>query len=166
MEETPDQILARLQRHADSIRRATKSTVNEGGTTTAAPGSTSRLPPRSLLRAAWPAPPAPFSHPAPAAAPGPLLVHWGAEAPSDLIPAETALAPRFGLVLRTVVGQVLTVLCCVLAVVLSITLKPTATLIVTGVLIAGAAVGAARRVPFAGWCTLGLVIGGVLGRYS
>jgi hypothetical protein len=93
-------------------------------------------------------------------------VHWGTENAADLIPTGTVRSPRFGLLLRTIAGQALAVLSCVFALALSISLRASVALIVVGVLIVLGLVASVRRLPFAAWCTLGLVIGGVLGRFS
>jgi hypothetical protein len=129
VDETPDQILARLQRHAESMRRA------------AAPR-------------------------APGARTEAQVVHWGGDRAADLIPREVVRGPRFGLVLRTIAGQTVAVLSCVLALVVSINLSVVAALVVVGALTVAGAIATMRRVPFSGWCTLGLAIGWVLGRFS
>jgi hypothetical protein len=102
----------------------------------------------------------------PAPAPGPQVVVWarGDGALDDRVPAVASSTRRS--VLMAAVGQSLAVVGVLLGVLCYHLL---AVNIATGVVIVVAALGLvakARRVPFALWCTLGIVIGGALGRWS
>ena len=95
------------------------------------------------------------------------MVPFGPERASDFIPDDALrAAPVFGLILRTIAGQTLAVLSCVFALLATIHLSSVTGLAVVGALIVLSAVGAVRRIPFCGWCVLGLVIGLTLGRFS
>lgn len=176
MDETPEQILARLERHADAVRRASKPVSAAAAQQRQARqepprGTAAGLPSKSLLRGAVPARPGPAPYPAAspgaaAAAPATLVVHWGGERAADLIPEDAAREPRFGLMLRTVTGQVLAVLSCVLALLATMALSAALTTAVIGAVTVACLVGTLRKVPLTGWCALGLVIGWTLGRFS
>jgi len=124
VEESAEQILARLIRYRDSLPR----------------------PPRPLLegRPGLVAPPAPVRR----------------------YPARPRWRPAAGSVAATFFGQLLAVLACTLAV-LSFERFDASTAL--GVVLAATAIGviaSARRIPLALWWTVGVVIGGALGRWS
>ncbi|HEY5165253.1 MAG TPA: hypothetical protein VIJ44_04810 [Acidimicrobiia bacterium] len=66
----------------------------------------------------------------------------------------------------TVAGHVLAVVACVFAVLCFEHLDHTVALAVVAVAAAIGLIASARRVPLALWWTLGMVIGGALGRWS
>lgn len=143
MEESPEQVLARLARYHDALNRAPRSP------------SSGRRP----------------------TSPGPPVVQWGAAdgAGDELLP-KSARAGRYspgsehattlGTLGATLFGHLLAVLGCALAVLAFERLDSNVAL---GIVIAASAAGViavARRVPLAVWLTLGVVVGGVLGRWS
>ena len=133
VDETPEQILARLQRHADSLK-----------------ARNALLPPTAV---------------APAAV-APKVVVWEQPGARDLLPEAPDRFARFGILTRTVAGQVVGVLACVIALIIWMGLSPGVAFAVVGVAIVGFAFAAFRRVPLCGWCTIGLLTGLVLGRFS
>jgi len=131
VEESPEQILARLVRYRDSLNRT--------------PGSRVVVRDAGDSVAAEPAPPSSRA--------------W-----------RYSPGPELGMTLRTVrttlVGHLLAVLGCTFAV---LAFEHATLRIAEGVVVVAAAVGLialARRVPLAVWWTLGVVIGGALGRWS
>jgi hypothetical protein len=135
MEETPEQVLARLQRYVDARNARGQSSPATNGTPT--PSSVSPT----------------------AAAPGPVS--------AAVVTADAPHLPiSLGTVSRTIAGQVLCVATCAVTILLWVNVAH----VLTYVVVLGAAtvclVGLARRVPFAGWALIGLVLGLVLGRFS
>jgi hypothetical protein len=147
VEESPEQVLARLVRYRDSLNRT--------------PGSL----PRAL------------NHSSRSTAPGSPVVVWGAgdRAGGETVPAPSRvwrysrgreLVMTLSTVRATLVGHLVAVLGCTFAV---IAFERTSSSVAVGVVIVATAVGLtalARRVPLAVWWTLGVVIGGALGRWS
>lgn len=175
MDETPDQILARLQRHAESIQRRGAARLpgrvpGHDAATLGPGGATGALPSRKMLRGVTGARPYAGAAPRPTVAtptiPTPTIVAWGAGQASDLIPDAAAARPRVGLLVRTIAGQAVAVFACVLALVAAVQLSVTSSLVLVGVLAAAGAVATVRRLPFAGWWTVGLLLGFALGRIS
>ncbi|MDQ1380134.1 MAG: hypothetical protein QOJ71_853 [Actinomycetota bacterium] len=221
MDETPDQILARLERHAESVRQAKSGKVSPNGAAplpgahsfgrpvgqsvvapgpaplawpgvpdsaratapvpvarvgpnpTAAPrrpipahssGPSTAMPSRALLRDV--AAPGRIPVSTPEAPPGPRFVVWGDDRDSDLIPIEFVEQPRFGLVVRTIAGQAVAVLACLVILVVSVAASATVTSVVAGVVLLAALFASFRRLPLAAWWTFGWLLGWVLGRFS
>jgi hypothetical protein len=142
VEESPEQVLARLARYQDTLNRAPRS-------------------PSSVRRPATPES---------------RVVQWSAATAADELLPASARAGRYspgsehattvGTVRATLFGHLLAVLGCALAVLAFERLDSNVAL---GVVIAATAAGmvaVARRVPLAVWLTLGVVVGGVLGRWS
>jgi len=80
--------------------------------------------------------------------------------------AGTARAVTLSVVRATIAGHVLAVIACVFGVLCFEHLDRTVALAVIGVATAIGLIASARRVPLALWWTLGIVIGGALGRWS
>ena len=122
MDETAEQVLARLERHVELVRS----------------GALARTATRT----------------------------WDMEPDRHALAEPSASGSKFGILTRTVAGQVTGVLACVAALAVWMRLSPAVAAVVIGVPIAGFAVAAYRRIPLCGWCTLGLVAGLALGRFS
>jgi hypothetical protein len=122
------------------------------------------MPSRSLLRGLAPPGRAPVA--VPEAEPGPRFVVWGEDRAADLIPIEIEEPGRFGLVARTIAGQAMAVLACLIVLVISVATSTIVTSVVAGVVAVAALVAAFRRVPLAGWWTFGWLLGWILGRFS
>jgi hypothetical protein len=138
MEETPEEVLARLQRYVDSVK------------------ARGEVPPATAPHAE----PTPPTSPAPAAAPT-------RQAAATVITAEAPHLPlSFGTVSRTIAGQVLCVATCVVTILLWINVAHTLVYVVVlgGAALCG--FGVVRRVPFTGWVLIGLGLGLTLGRFS
>jgi Flp pilus assembly protein TadB len=129
MEETPEEVLARLQRRVDSMK---------------ARGQV--VPTSSVSSKAR-------------AADEPRRVDVITEDPPDL-------RFSFSTVSRTIAGQVICVATCAVTILLWINLSHTITYIVALIAALLFAIGLVRRVPFAAWGLVGLVLGLVLGRFS
>jgi len=151
--------MARLARYADSLRRAPGAPIDE-----ASRRSIPGLPPKSALNGLSPRP-----------GPPPVeTIVWGG-GNSDLIPAAAPARPhptsidwrpRNIDIRLTLFGQLLAAFTCALAV---IAFERFDTMVASVVVLALVAVGvlaSVRRLPLAFWWTLGLVVGGVLGRFS
>jgi hypothetical protein len=78
----------------------------------------------------------------------------------------TARAVTLSVVRATVAGHVLAVIACVFGVLCFEHLDHTVAVAVVAVAAAIGLIASARRVPLALWWTLGVVIGGALGRWS
>jgi hypothetical protein len=149
VEDSPEEILARLVRYRDSLNREASSPVvyaprktvlrlRTAGREEIGRGGTSTL--------------------------GTELLPAPVRAPKDA--AEPSWRRTRSAVAGTVLGQFLAVLGCAVVVVAFEQLETT---IAVGLLVAAAAAGliaAWRRIPLALWWTAGVVIGGVLGRWS
>jgi hypothetical protein len=122
------------------------------------------MPPRALLRGV--AAPGRARVSAPEVPEGPRFVVWGEDRASDLIPAELVEPPRFGLVVRTIAGQAVAVIACLVVLIVSIATSTTVTSVIVGVFALAGLVAAFRRLPLAGWWTFGWLLGWILGRFS
>jgi hypothetical protein len=154
VEESPDQVLARLARYAESLKRPSPSPID--GT---AP------PPRP-----------PVLHPRPAA-PGAQVAAWQdtGVARETVTPAPArdwwhAIGPERRLktsALRaTLFGQLLGVITCVVSIFAFMRFERVVAYTVVSAMILVGAIAAARRVPLALWWTFGAVLGAVLGMWS
>jgi hypothetical protein len=178
-EETPEQVMARLARYADTLRRSPGGPIEPGARQAIPRAGATTLPPRSALQALARRGPVPGpivpppspSRPMPAAptVPPPAASAYG---PVPVIPAVPAAnrfvfsVPRFADLRATIVGQGLTVAGCAIAVFAFLWLSSIAA---SAVVVAGLAVGALgirRHWTFARWWTLGVLVGGLLGRFS
>jgi hypothetical protein len=186
-EETPEQVMARLARYAETLRRAPGGPIDPSARRGIANvGATRTLPPRSALRspappAAWSSMPAtapPWSRP-PAAAVAPTapvaippFAHPQQPPAFPVQPARPAASryvftpPRFTDVRITVVGQLLAAGGCAAAVLAFIVFSTlVASALVVVVVAAGVASIATHR-SLAWWWTLGVLAGALLGRFS
>ena len=134
VEESPEQVLARLARYRDSLKAAPRAPVAVWDA-----GNRVRAEPR--------------------VEPAPSARAW-----------RYSPGPELGLTLNsvrtTLVGHLLAVLGCAFMV---LAFEHASALIAEGVVVVAAAAGLValvRRVPLAVWWTLGVVIGGALGRWS
>jgi hypothetical protein len=93
-------------------------------------------------------------------------VVWGEDRDADLIPIEFVEQPRFGLVARTIAGQAVAVLACLVVLIVSVATSTTVTAVIAGVVLLAALVASVRRLPLAGWWAFGWLLGWVLGRFS
>jgi hypothetical protein len=93
-------------------------------------------------------------------------VVWGDDRDSDLIPIEFVEPPRFGLVVRTIAGQAVAVLACLVILIVSVATSTIVTSVIAGLVALAALLAAFRRVPLAGWWAFGWLLGWVLGRFS
>jgi hypothetical protein len=167
VEETPEQVLARLVRYRDSLH---PDALNRDGSPNGAPASrvmsvgTAPRPPAPALRARTPGPDARAAakvaeREAEAEAVGALEREWRYSSESKWGQIRSAVP-------ATVFGQFLAVLTCTLTLVAFEQFDAT---VAIALVAAGAAVGvlaAVRRIPLALWWTFGIVLGGVLGRWS
>lgn len=141
MEETPEQVLARLERYAASLRAS----------------GTQQLAPRPV------APPTPTPAPARAPAPAPVTTRWWEVSPPPP-PVETSR--ELWRIALEAMGYVLGLICCVAAIFVFQRLgSGVASAIIAGLVIGGA-IATARRLPLALWWTLGFAIGGLIARLS
>jgi hypothetical protein len=122
------------------------------------------MPSRALLRDV--AAPGRIPVSTPEAPPEPRFVVWGDDRDSDLIPIEFVEQPRFGLVARTIAGQAVAVLACLVILVISVDAGGTVSSVVAGVVLLAALFASFRRLPLAAWWTFGWLLGWVLGRFS
>ncbi len=169
VEETPEQTLARLARYRDSLNRTAKSPINGAA-------RSPLLAPRRVVAT----PPAPWGTPAPTvpaagrATTGPTTTQAPAvpapSAPADDRAWEHAADRKpllsHSAVRTTLFGQLLAVVGAVIGIV---AFEQLGTLAAAGIVLGLTAVGivgAVRRVPLALWWTFGIVIGGLLGRWS
>jgi len=129
MEETPEQVLARLQRYADSLKARGQVVA-----------------PRAAL-------------PLPAVSAPRVDAHVMTVEAGDVVHS-------FGTVSRTIVGQVIWVVTCVITLLVWVNFERAIAYLVVLAAAAGAGIGLARRVPFTGWVLVGLLCGLVLGRFS
>ena len=129
MEESPEQVLARLERYRDSLRTAPTTPWTAGTTTTATALHAAPERAWSVARA--------------------TRRYWTRSS----VPA-------------TLAGQLLAVVACALAVRAFEQFDHTVALEVVGGVAAVGLLASLRRVPLALWLTLGVVVGGVLGRWS
>jgi hypothetical protein len=179
VQETPEQVLARLVRYRDSLNRAPNGAAANGAAAISAPAPapTNHAGPKPVPRNnTGSAPPAPSLR---IRTPGPdaRAAAWDAaqQAETATLPApdrewnyspDSKWRQTTSVVPATVFGQFLAVLACTLAVLAFEELDATLALRLVA---AGAVVGliaAARRVPLALWWTFGVILGGVLGRWS
>ena len=160
VDDSPEQILARLVRHRDSLQRAALAQPEV----------------KAMPHAAGVGSQGALTRPASSAAPGPS---WGAIAPPVRPVAVPAPGWQYATTRRrrsewlsrsavwtTLSGQLLATLGCVLAVVI---VEQLGTTVGFGIVVAMAvlgALGAARRIPLSVWWTVGVVVGGALGRWS
>ncbi len=180
VEETPEQTLARLARYRDSLNRTAKSPIN-------GVARSPLLAPRTIA----PTPPAPWAAPAPTR-PTPsgraTTVPAGARAAATTTlaptptPVTTPTVPAgergwdhaadrkpllsHSAVRTTLFGQLLAVVGAIIGIV---SFEQLSGLVAAGIVLGLTAVGivgAVRRVPLALWWTFGIVIGGLLGRWS
>ena len=152
MEDSPEQVLARLARHRDSLAAANRL-----------PGMTAR--PRAVNP---PAAPAPVVTPV---VPPEVTPAVDRRAATEFIPPspyETAggWRPSHSPVLMTLLGLLSAVGACALAVLAFERFDTAGAIAVAGAMALLGSIGAALRVPGALWWTIGAVIGGVLGRLS
>lgn len=158
MQESPEQILARLVRYRDSLNLEPRDGGMSNGTATLPPSPSLRLrtPGPDARAAAWVA-----ARQAEAETAGAAGTEREWRYSPDSIWRQTRNA-----VPATVFGQFLAVLACTLSVV---AFERFDTTVALELVAAGAVVGvlaAARRIPLALWWTFGVVLGGVLGRWS
>jgi hypothetical protein len=158
VEESPEQVLARLVRYADRLNGAGSVGAAPNGdaeaTVTAPPVLRLRTPGPDARAAAW-------GGAQDAATEGVSAPQREWRYSPDSMWRQTRAA-----VPATVFGQFLAVLACTLAVVAFEQFDAT---VAVELVAAGALVGvlaAARRVPLALWWTFGVLLGGVLGRWS
>ena len=126
MEESPEQVLARLVRYRDSLQQGPRAPWDGGAATGA------ELAPARAWRHA-----------------GAARGYWTRSS----VPA-------------TLLGQLLAVVACALAVRAFEQFDRTVALEIVGGAAAVGLIAALRRVPLALWLTIGVVIGGLLGRWS
>ena len=134
VEESPEQVLARLARYRDSLKTAPRAPVAVWDA-----GNRVRAEPRVV--------------------PMPSSRAWRYSPGSEL-------GMTLSSVRTTLVGHLLAVLGCAFTV---LAFEHASASVAEGVVVVAAAAGLvalARRVPLAVWWTLGVVIGGVLGRWS
>jgi hypothetical protein len=159
VEESPEQVLARLERYRDSLLRGTSGGAPFNGATSA---RTATLPPTPHLRLRT-------------AGPEARAAAWSAARQAEAVATperkwdyspDSKWRQTRNAVPATVFGQFLAVVACTLAVVAFERFDAT---VAIELVAAGAVVGvlaATRRVPLALWWTFGIVLGGVLGRWS
>lgn len=163
--------MARLERYADSLQRSRHGAV---GSVTRP--SSSRLESTALLRSALPSKTrakALSVLPDPTPPPADAML-WGENAilgAPKSAPARSAARwvewhPRAVELRPALFGQFTAVLACILAVVAFQRLDPRVASLAVIVCVAVAVAAARRHIPLTLWLTVGLVIGGVLGRFS
>jgi hypothetical protein len=189
-EETPEQVMARLARYADTLRRSPGAPIDDASrrAISRAAVGTRTLPPRSALQSLARRPPAPspavppqpaYRSPAMAAAaaayaPGAPLPYPPSPEPvlfatRPAAPAASRFVfskPQFTDVRMSLLGQLLAAAACAGAVLAFVMLG---TLPASVLVLAGFALGAvaiARHWSLAWWWTLGVLAGGLLGRFS
>ncbi|HEV7523913.1 MAG TPA: hypothetical protein VGP92_03055 [Acidimicrobiia bacterium] len=161
MEESPEQVLARLARHRDSLIGANRL-----------PPATERPPPASAPVGRWPADvprigvPRPPAGPPPAAGPA-----AGQPTPTEFIPPSVYSSahgwrPSQSAVLVTLLGLVSAVVACMIAVLVFAKLDTNPAYVVVGSMAVAGLIAAARRLPVAMWWTVGVAVGAALGRWS
>jgi hypothetical protein len=185
-EETPEQVMARLARYADTLRRSPDAPIDDVSrrAVSKAAAGTRTLPPRSALQSLSRRPaPSPAGaadrHPSAASAAGgvapaaPLpLARPPEPVPAVVQPPRPAAnrfvfsQPRFADVRMSLLGQLLAAAGCAGAVVAFVFFgSMPASVLVLAVLALGV-VAIARHWSLAWWWTLGVLAGGLLGRFS
>ena len=159
VEESPEQVLARLARYTESLKRPSPSPIDGS-----APPP---RPPAFHARSAPSAPPAtaPRTPPTVATPTSPVNV---AEAPARdwRWSADPTRRLSTSALRATLVGQLLAAIACVGAVVAFVRLDRTVAYAIVAVMIAGGMIAAARHVPLALWWTFGALLGAMLGLFS
>ena len=166
VDESPEQVLARLARHRDSIYRARGISIQGEGR---GPGlGPTRTAPRSGALSVGSSPALPVSR-----ALAPPIGAWGSPqpTPTEFVPSGSHVSERGwqltqSAVLVTILGLLLAVVASAVAVLSFEELSSTAALVVVAVMVLAGLAATARRVPAALWFTMGAAIGGVLGRWS
>jgi hypothetical protein len=149
VEETPEVVLARLERYADSLRRGNGRAPAVKFNGTAAPA------PALRGAAAKPASKAAYVAVAPSAAPT-----------DQFIPVEVEEQPSLKRPLIESAAQLIAVLVCVALIIVFIAFGPIAGNAVAVPLAIGGVVGMKQRWPVSGWFTLGVVVALALGNLS
>jgi hypothetical protein len=155
VEESPEQVLARLARHRDSLVRA-----NRLPTSSAPPAAPSPVPqPPAVI---------PPTSKSPAPIPAGVIEH---RSPTEFIPpspfsSEHGWRPAQSAVLITLLGLFLAVVACALSVFAFALFGAGVALGLVGAMTAAGLAAAMRRVPVALWWTAGALIGCVLGLWS
>ena len=151
MEETPEVVLARLERYADSLRRGNgrPPAIKINGAPAAPPAA---LPPRPAQE---PMSKAAYVAVAPSAAPT-----------DQFIPAEVEEQPSLKRPLVESAAQLIAVLVCVALIIVFIAFGPIAGNAVGVPLAIGGVVGIRQRWPVSGWFTLGVAVALALGNLS
>jgi hypothetical protein len=151
VEESPEQVLARLVRYRDSLNRPSRSPI--GGA---------------------PRPPVHGRRPTVAGSPV-VVLGAGDRVGSEAVPASPRvwrysrgreLGMSLSTVRATLVGHLVAVIGCAFAVIAFERASSAIAVAVVVVAIASGLTALARRVPLAIWWTLGVVIGAALGRWS
>jgi hypothetical protein len=138
IEETPEQVLARLERYATSLRAPSRPVVAP------APAPVASVP-----------------------APAPLERTWSVDGPAPASsPANRVTAHDLRHVAFEAMGYMLFFVCAFAAIVLFQRLDRTFALVLVLAFVIGGAIATFRRVPLALWWTLGFMIGGVIARLS
>jgi hypothetical protein len=167
VEETPEQVLARLVRYRDSLNReasngaASNGAASKGGD--AGGTATATAPPSPVLRLRTAAPDSRSAALAGASRPATEVGRpdreWSYSSESKWHHTRNAVP-------ATVFGQFLAVLACTLVVVAFERFASTIALEIAAAAAVVGLIAAVRRVPLALWWTFGVVLGGVLGRLS
>jgi len=164
VEESPEQVLARLARHRDSVHRARDVAI---------PGETRPPLPGSRPTGPRPAPPVPRpADPRPVRTAPPVGAWVSAQpTPTEFIPpgfhsSDLGWQLSQSPVLVTIFGLLLAVVASAAAVLSFEELSATAAFAVVGVMVLGGLAATAKRIPAALWWTVGALIGGALGRWS
>jgi hypothetical protein len=165
VDESPEQVLARLARHRDAVfqsRGLPVSTDPRPSSFVSRQQATHRAAPTTTTRSPSPA----------AAAAAPVAV-WDSDAAasSEFIPpgihrAGSGWRLSQSAVLVTIFGLLLAATAAAVAVLAFERLSTGVALGIVGIMGVGGLVAATRRVPTAMWWTIGALIGGALGRWS
>ena len=169
MEETPEQVLARLARYRDSLQRPPSSTITGSPpVSSAAARSSIALAQRSIrdARSSLEAARRPDEPAAPSAVLGGEVRVVEPSRSWQLTRGGQGVWAGQSAVLATLLGQVLAAVACVIALLAYMHLGPNTAIAIVGVLAIAGAVAAWRRVPLALWWMLGLVLGAAVGRWS
>jgi hypothetical protein len=166
VEESPEQVLARLARYTESLRRASPSPIDGS-----APPA---LPP--ALRARFAAAPPVVSPPSarvvttPTPPPANGVAQTqnlsGAEARDWRYSAERARRLSTSALRATLFGQLLAAVACVGVVAAFVRLDRPVAYAIVAVMVAGGAIAVVRRIPLALWWTFGVLLGAMLGMWS
>jgi hypothetical protein len=164
VEESPEQVLARLARHRDAVFRARGLPVPGPNAPPAPPrgaSGTVTRPSRAVATAG------------PAVAAAPPVGAWGSTrpTPTEFLPPglrgdDGGWSLGQSAVLVTIFGLVLAVVSSAAAVLAFEELSSTVAFAIVGVMVLAGLVATAKRVPTALWFTVGAAVGGILGRWS